>query len=115
MSLKTGRAFDYDYLQEFLANALLRNLWNKRARKKFLQQFATAPQLIDDAVPLFVGVGTSESEETRSPQLELLTTFRVGSVSIDRFLSERNWGSVRFNVTTTGIIRACTRPAQGGD
>jgi hypothetical protein len=115
MSFQAGRAFDYDYLQEFLANALLRNLWNKRARKKFLHEFATAPALIDDAIPPFVGVGTSESEETRSPQLELFATFEAGALNIDRLLSERNWDSARLNITTTGIIHTCTRPVQGGD
>src|SRR6266851_456754 len=115
MSTGTEAAYDYEYILQFLTNMLLRELWNSASRKNFINEFVAPVFPADFDLRPIVGIGMSQSEGSGRTQLEVLSTIDPNRLQIGKLLASKDWGGVRFNVTKTGRIMACSRPAQGGD
>jgi hypothetical protein len=119
MSLGPGSAYDYDYILKHLVKGLLRDLWDDKARKKFLARYVSGP--VEPGVKPIVGIGISESRDSKRAQLQFLSTIDGARLDIKEFLSTLDWGDVRFEVTKTGRILAVAKTAtvskrsQGGD
>jgi hypothetical protein len=107
-----GARFDYDFIRDRIAQSLLRDLWDRRARFEFLKNFTSSEA--PSSIPPVVGVGISESQEGKS-QLHILSTLEPATFLFQKFLAVDKWEDIRFEVQKTGLAIACARPAQGGD
>jgi hypothetical protein len=112
---ETAAEFDYEFIRDYIAQSLLRDLWDQKARLEFLRNFTTSeatPKSL--SVPPVVGVGISESKDGKA-QLQIVSTLEPDALLFEKFLAQKNWEDIRFHIKKTGVAVPCTRPAQGGD
>lgn len=120
MSTPTG-AMMPDYFsqaQRQLADLVLKKIWSEETPEKervaIISGFFKREYKIYRERPPIVGVGVSETD-TGNPRLEFLTTVEDEALTIPNLLLTVLFRSVPYHITRTGRIRACARPAQGGD
>jgi hypothetical protein len=107
-----------DRAQSQLADYVLRKLWaretNNDERKSLASTFYKPGYKLYRERPPIVGVGVGESENGVA-RIEFLTTVPFEAFLIPNLLQSLQLQSVAFHVTRTERIRACARPAKGGD
>jgi hypothetical protein len=120
MSSPTG-AMMPDYLeraQKQLADLLLRKILSPEtsdAERAFhASQFVKPNFKVYPERPPVVGVGVGQTDNG-IPRIELLTTVPDEALTIPNLMFSLQLQSMPYHVTRTGRIRACARPAQGGD
>lgn len=111
----TEAAYDYEYIQQYLSDRLLRDLWDLRARKDLVAEFVSAPFPVDSGKRPVVGIGIGADPDGNQAQLEFLSTVDGKYLQVKKLLSSKGWEGIRFDVIKTGRILACSRKAQGGD
>jgi len=104
--------------QRQLADLVLRKVWSTETSEKdravHFSQFLKNEFKAYRERPPIVGVGVGETDNG-SPRIEFLTTVPDEALMVPNLLSSLQLQKVPYHVTRTGRIRACARPAQGGD
>lgn len=109
-----GRAaaeFDYEFIRDRMAQSLLRDLWDQRARLEFLRNFTRLEVTSETlSVPPVIGVGISESQGGKA-QLQIVSTLNPDLISFDAFLVQKRWQDIRYQIKQTGVAVPCAAPA----
>jgi hypothetical protein len=108
----------FDFAQQRLADLLLRKIWSPETsahdRKVFLSQFLKANYQLNLDLPPVIGVAVSEWKEGMLT-IDFLSTVPDEAFTIPNLLQSLALQNVPYHITRTGRIRACSRPARGGD
>ena len=104
--------------QRQLADLVLRRVWSQETSEKdravYFSQFLKSEFRAYRERPPIVGVGVGETDNG-NPRIEFLTTVPDEALMVPNLLYSLQIQKIPFQVTRTGRIRACARPARGGD